>query len=127
MLEEPNDDEYFVDKSKRALYCCRNLGELRAHGVLLSKGIKVKQKYLRNMLRMMKGVPLLGMRPTHRRRHANRSAKTVWHLGTVRKLIKCNFMVSVMIDGCSQNVASLKCLSINSAENTCSLFLKDTR
>ena len=49
---------------KDTLHCCKNLVELHACGVILSKGLKVKQNLLRSVLKMMKGTLLLDMRPS---------------------------------------------------------------
>ena len=84
-MEEPDDDIIIINALKGVLDCYKNLGEFHYRVVLRSKSMQFKQNRLRNTLRMMKGTLLLDMRMVQRRRHANRSANTVWHLDTAHK------------------------------------------
>ena len=52
----------------------------------------------------------------HRRVYCVPRPNWLWHIDTNRKFIRCNFIVAAGIDGFSQVVTYLNCLSNNKAE-----------
>ena len=67
--------------------------------MLLSKGIKVKQKILYSILKMTKHYVSLTISRVRRKRYETRSTSTAWHLNYARKLIKSKIVASDMMDG----------------------------
>ena len=54
VLQEPEDDNAIISELKEVYGVNNSLGELNARRVFLSKGIKIKRKRLRSILKVMK-------------------------------------------------------------------------
>ena len=85
-----------------------NLGEVHTRGVLLSKGLKVEQKSMRSILKVMKNTYTLKINRIRQRHYATRSLSAVWHLNSSHKLTKYTFVASGIFDGHSRMVSQIK-------------------
>ena len=104
LLIDPEDDSVIVNYLQEVMNTCKNLGELYARGVLLSKGIKIKRQRLRDILKRLKQSNPVRMSPITRRHYETRTANSMWHLDSTHKLIHWRFITSGCVDGYSRKI-----------------------
>ena len=77
VLNYIDDDNEIKTHLREILDTYPNLGELYARGILLSKGIKIKQKRLRIILKELKDTNPLNLNPIRRRKYKTRTANSM--------------------------------------------------
>ena len=76
-LHDPSDDNEIIQYLEDTLNVCPNVGELHARGLLLSKGTKINQFRLCNLLKNLKESLPSNVNPIRRRLHQTCAANSM--------------------------------------------------
>ena len=123
LLSDPEDDNVIETYLQEVMNTYKNLGELYARGVLLSKGAKIQRHRLRAILKRLKSSQPLSMSTIRRRTYETRTTNSMWHLDSTHKLIHWRLITSGCVDGCSRKIIWLICSDNNRADTTYGYFL----
>ena len=104
-------------------------GEKMTEGHLLSLGIRVTRKRLRECIRSLdpEGIFIRKTRRLKRRVYFVPGSHYLWHMDGCHKFIRFGFVVHAAIDGYSRHVVFIKCSDNNRASTVLSEFKKGCR
>ena len=105
-----------------------NIGQRRMTGALRGRGLRVKQRRIRAMMRALdpEGTSLRWYGAIYRRTYSVPSPNALWHIDGNHKMIRWRFIIHACIDGFSRLVIYLHCADNNRSDTVLGLFQNST-